>query len=177
MTRYEPSRNYLALGAVALVLGTLAGWMATRWVSAAVPAGVFFALAGLNFFLAFRPAIEVRNHSLTVGDKQILWAEVVEIRRTGWVSPLVIWMMLRDGSRELVIYPGALDSSRLLMEDMAHRLARQSDLGYPVLAAPVAAGEPIRGPLLNADDAAEVERLFQRLKTVGHLEPHSTDEK
>jgi hypothetical protein len=63
------------------------------------------------------------------------------------------------------------------MEDMAHRLARQSDLGYPVLAAPVAAGEPIRGPLLNADDAAEVERLFQRLKTVGHLEPHSTDEK
>ncbi|MCX6597740.1 MAG: hypothetical protein NTV70_15375 [Acidobacteria bacterium] len=177
MTRFEPSRNYLALGAVALALGTAAGWMATRWVSAAVPAGVFFALAGLNFFLAFRPAIEVRNHSLAVGQKQILWADVMEIRRTGWVSPLVIWLLLRDGSRELVIYPGALDSARLLMEDMARCLARPGDLGYPVMAAPVAAGEAIRGPLLNPDDEAEVERLFQRLKTVGHLEPNSTDEK
>ncbi|MCX6591875.1 MAG: hypothetical protein NTZ56_10145 [Acidobacteria bacterium] len=177
MTRYEPSRNYLALGAVALVLGTLAGWMATRWVSAAVPAGVFFALAGLNFFLAFRPAIEVRNHSLSVGHKQVLWADVVEIRRTGWVSPLVIWLMLRDGSRELVIYPGALDASRLLMDDMARRLNRQPDMGYSASAPPVLSGEAIRGPLLNPDDEAEVERLFQRLKTVGHLEPNSTDEK
>ena len=177
MTRYEPSRNYLALGAVALVLAAGAGWMAMRWVSAAVPAGVFFALAGLNFFLAFRPAIEVRNHSLSMGHKQVLWADVIEIRRTGWISPLVIWLMLRDGSRELLIYPGALDASRMLMEDMARRLARHGDLGYPVAAAPAVAGEPLRGPLLNPDDEAEVQRLFQRLKTVGHLEPNSTDEK
>jgi hypothetical protein len=34
-----------------------------------------------------------------------------------------------------------------------------------------------RYQLLRSDDEAEVERLFQRLKTVGHLDPKASDEK
>jgi hypothetical protein len=34
-----------------------------------------------------------------------------------------------------------------------------------------------RYQLLRPEDEAEVERLFQRLKTVGHLDPKASDEK
>jgi hypothetical protein len=37
-------------------------------------------------------------------------------------------------------------------------------------------GRPIRYPLLRQDDEAEIERLLQRLKSVGHLDPKSNDE-
>jgi hypothetical protein len=36
---------------------------------------------------------------------------------------------------------------------------------------------PLRYPVLSSEDEEEVERLFQRLKSVGHLESKSSDEK
>ncbi len=36
---------------------------------------------------------------------------------------------------------------------------------------------PLRYPVLRSEDEEEVERLFQRLKSVGHLESKSSDEK
>jgi hypothetical protein len=39
------------------------------------------------------------------------------------------------------------------------------------------ASAPLRYPVLRSEDEEEVERLFQRLKSVGHLESKSSDEK
>ena len=39
------------------------------------------------------------------------------------------------------------------------------------------AAAPVRYPVLSAEDEDEVERLFQRLKSVGHLESKNSDEK
>jgi len=177
MTRYEPSRNYFLLAGLALALGGFSGWVATRWYLAAIPAGVFAALGLLNLFLALRPTIEVRNGGITVGRRHIPWHEIAHVQRTGWISPLILWLILRDGDRKLLIYPGALDGSRRLFEDLSRRLARTWEEGYIPPRDSRGAPIPMKGPLLSSEDEADVERLFQRLKTVGHLEPNSTDEK
>ena len=38
-------------------------------------------------------------------------------------------------------------------------------------------GAPVRYPLLRAEDEEEVERMFQRLKSVGHLESKNSEDK
>lgn len=174
MTRYLPSRNYLYLALIALALTGLSSWMAFHWPAAAVPAGLFFATALLNFFLSSRPVIEITPITITVGDCEYLWSEISRIERTGWVSPLVVWLIFKDGNRLLVIYPGALAGSRRLGEEMMRHLSRsRENAAEPVTVGSTNSGK--RAPLLNADDEADVERMFQRLKTVGHLE--SPDEK
>lgn len=175
MTRYLPSRNYLYLGLIALALAGLCVWMAFRWPVAAVPVGLFVATAALNFFLYRRPTIEITPITITIGDCEYLWSEISRIERTGWISPLVVWLIFKDGNKLLVIYPGAMLGARKLSEEMMRRLTRSRE--NAVEPVPVSAGNTvIKGPLLNADDEAEVERLFRRLKTVGHLESGS-DEK
>lgn len=161
---------------VASALTVVCAAMATQWTLAAVPAGLFLASAALNLFLATRPVIELRADGIVVGEQPFLWNEIDRIERTGWVSPLVIWLLLDDGTRHLLIYPGALRASRKLSSELDRRLAAaqvsedhvESDRSSEGSALPVPAVEP--RPLLTAEDQAEVERLFQRLKTVGHLE-------
>lgn len=177
MTSYLPSRNYLYLGSVAIALSALCGYMAVYWPVSAVPSGLFFTTAALNFFLYFRPVIEIRPVSITIGKFEYLWSEVLRIERTGWISPLIFRLVLKDGRRLLVIYPGALTASRKLAEEMGKRLY-SSRTDFPEVD-PVSNddGDQPSPPFLNAEDAAEVERLFQRLKSVGHLEPGSPEEK
>jgi hypothetical protein len=143
--------------------------MVSRWPLAAIPTGLLLASAALNFFLALRPTIVLTNESLTFGKTSLRWSDIVRIDRTGWVSPLVVWLVLSDGSRKLLIYPGALRGSRRLSADLDRRMAASSPANRSASESGPAGGQE-RLPLLNADDEAEVERLFQRLKSVGHLE-------
>ncbi len=176
MTRYLPSRNYLHLGLLAIVLGFISVWVALTWLPAGVAAVLFFATAAINFFLFTRDAIEMGPDTLVLGDREYLWSEVARIEKTGWVSPLVVWIHLKDGRRELLIYPGALDGSRRLSDDLQRRLSRQRESAQLRAVGAAAGGSKRRRtPFLNAADEAEVERLFQRLKSVGHLE--SSEEK
>lgn len=178
MTRYIPSRSYAILAAIALALGGLSTWIAFRWLPAAVPAGLFLATSGLNFYLALRPAIELGARTIIVGDKEFLWSEIGRIERTGWVSPLVVRLIFKEGGQLLLIYPGALEGSRRLADDLMRRLSRSRENAHqPAMAQRALAHVPNDGerrPLLTAEDEADVERLFQRLKSVGHLE---SDEK
>jgi hypothetical protein len=156
---------------VALALATLSGFVIPRWALAAIPTGLFIASAALNFFLATRPVIVLTTEDVSIGSKSFRWLDIVRIDRTGWVSPLVVWLALADGSRQLMIYPGALSGSRRLSADLDRRLyaSREPDRGQAVTA-DVDSAPPDRLPLLTAEDEADVERLFQRLKSVGHLE-------
>jgi hypothetical protein len=187
MSRYIPSRHYMWAGFVAWGLAALSGWVAVNWTPALIALGLFLGSSGIMVFLALRPPIEIREKYLVIGNRAIPWGDIRRLDRTGWISPLIVRITLFDDSRILLIYPGDLDSANSLLRHL-RRFAREALIdGIPYrqfwgedLLAP-ADGKSLSSPryrVLRPDDEAEVERLYQRLKTVGRLDPkNSTDEK
>ena len=187
MTRYLPARHYLSFGTVALVLAIFSGWLGLDWTPAFIPALLFLLSATLMFLLAIRPPIEIHEGYLVIGKRVIPWMDIRRLDRTGWVSPLIVRITLFDDSKVILIYPGDLESCNTLLRHL-RRLSRDAMIdGVPyrqywgeVLAA---GGDRKQLPaprykILRPEDEAEVERLYQRLKTVGHLDQKkSTDEK
>ena len=154
-------------------------WFAPGWIAAALFAIPAVAL----FFLAFRPAIEIHETHLEIGRRQIPWAEIRRLDQTGWNVPLLISLTLSQERRVLLIHPGDFDSSSSLLRHL-RRHSREALLdgvpyrqfwGEPPSAAPAQIAPP-RYPLLRPEDEDEVERMFQRLKSVGHLERRDADE-
>src|SRR5437868_6154648 len=187
MTRYLPAKHYLWLGAAAVVFSGLSIWFATTVSLAYVPAALFLLTAIFLFAMALRPAIEIHEGFLSVGKRITPWMDIRRLDRTGWISPLIVRVTLFDDSRLVLVYPGDLDSCNSLLRHL-RRLSRDALIdGIPyrqywgeLLAA---GGErkqtpPPRYRILRPEDEAEVERLYQRLKTVGNLDQkNSTDEK
>ena len=187
MTRYLPAKQYVWLGAAAVVFSGLSTWLATTVALAFVPAALFLLTAVFLFVMALRPAIEIHEGYLAVGKRITPWMDIRRLDRTGWISPLIVRVTLFDDSRLLLVYPGDLDSCNSLLRHL-RRLSRDALIdGIPyrqywgeLLAA---GGErkqtpPPRYRILRPEDEAEVERLYQRLKAVGNLDQkNSTDEK
>ncbi|MGA3238993.1 MAG: hypothetical protein ABSG03_22165 [Bryobacteraceae bacterium] len=188
MTRYEPARHYLWFGISAVLLAGLAGWFGWAYASLSYgAAGLLILTAALAFALAFRPAVETHEAYLTIGRRVIPWMDIRRLDRTGWLSPLIVRVTLFDDTRFALIYPGDIDACNTLLRNLRY-LSRDALIdGIPyrqywgeVLAA---GGEPKQkmGPryrILLPEDEAEVERLYQRLKSVGNLDQkNSTDEK
>jgi hypothetical protein len=188
MTRFLPARHYQWFGIAAVALAGLIGWAATTLSLpiAYVPAGLVLLFAGLLLFLAFRPAIEIHEGYLSIGSRIIPWMDIRRLDRTGWISPLIVRVTLFDDSRLLLVYPGDLDSCNSLLRHL-RRLSRDAMIdGIPyrqywgeVLAPSERKQSALpRYRILRPEDEAEVERLYQRLKTVGNLDQkNSTDEK
>jgi hypothetical protein len=187
MTRYTPSTHYLHGGLAALVLAGFSAWCGLSWPLALIPAVLFLASGGVLGFLALRPPVEVHESHLAIGKRAIPWLDIRRLDRTGWISPLVVHITLFDDSRFSLIYPGDLDSANSLLRHL-RRAARGALIdGIPYRQfwgeGPAKGGDrrPQPGPrvrVLRPEDEAEVERLFQRLKTAGHIDPkNSTDEK
>lgn len=188
MTRYSPSRSYLTAGLMALALAAFCGWTAFEWASAAaIPAVLFLLSAGLLLFLATRPPIEIQDEALVVGTRSVAWENIRRVDRTGWLSPLLVHVTLANDRRILLIYPGDLDSANSLLRHLRRSAHYALIDGIPY---DQFWGDEIEEPaeapklpspkyrLLRQDDEAEVERLYQRLKTVGHLDSSNTsDEK
>src|ERR1039458_3362880 len=194
MTRYLPARHYRWFGMSAVALAALCGWLGTELHAAYVPAGLFLLTAGLLFSMAFRPAIEIHEGYVSIGGRIIPWVDIRRLDRTGGISPLIIHITLFDDprlvddSRLLLVYPGGLDNRNSLVRPPA-RLSRDALIDsipyrqyWGEVLAP--ASERKQSPpmpryrILRPDDEAEVERLYQRLKTVGNLDQkNSTDEK
>lgn len=167
-------------------MACFSGWWAAHWTLAIVPAVLFLFSAAAVLLLASQPAVELRQDALHIGKRVIPWSQIRSLDRTGWISPLVVHITLRDSSRILLIYPGDLDSANSLLRGL-RRSAREALIdGVPHRqfwnepASPAAQPDAAPAPkyqLMLPEDEAEVERLFQRLKTVGHLDPkNSTDE-
>ncbi len=143
-----------------------------------IAAGLFFFTAALMLALGFVPAVEVHETHLAIGKRIIPWDDIRRLDRTGFISPLVMNITLDKNRRVLLIYPGGLEASNMLMRHL-RRMAREALIdGIPYrqfwgeaitqnqerrMASP-------KYQLLLPEDEAEVERLFQRLKTVGHLD-------
>jgi len=186
VTRYLPARHYLTFGVVALGLATFSGWLGVQFTAAFIPAVLFLASAALLLGLAVRPPVEVQEGYLVIGKRVIPWMDVRKLDRTGWLSPLVVRITLYDDETVHLIYPGDLDSCKTLLRSL-RRMCRDALIdGIPyrqywgeVL---TQSGERKSPPshryrLLLPEDELEVERLYQRLKSVGHIDPKkSSDE-
>jgi hypothetical protein len=188
MTRYEPAQHYRWFGVASVVLAGLAGWFGWNWAPLSfVATAMFLATAGLLFAMALRPAIEIHEGYVSIGKRIVPWMDIRRLDRTGWVSPLIARVTLFDDSRFLLIYPGDLDSCTSLLRHL-RRLSRDALIdGVPYrqywgeMTTSVERKQqpaPPRYRILRPEDEAEVERLYQRLKTVGNLDQkNSTDEK
>jgi hypothetical protein len=181
VTRYVPSRYYFQAGLVALGAGAFSFWWGLTWTPAFIPAALCAAAAGLLIFLATRPAIEVHETHLTIGTRIIPWPDIRRVDR-GWDWPLLVHLTLHESSRVLLIYPGNAHSARTLLRQL-RRNAREALIdGTPYRRywrdSAAEAPAPPRYHLLRPEDEAEVERLYQRLKSVRSLDPdRPADEK
>lgn len=186
MTRYTPARHYLTFGIVAFVLAGFSAWLGMDWTPALIPTVLFLVSSVLLLLMAFRPGIEIHEGYLSIGRRLVPWMDIRRLDRTGWISPLIVRITLFDDSHIHVIYPGDLDSCNSLLRHL-RRLSRDALIdGIPyrqywgeVLAPGNDRKEipPPRYRILRPEDEAEVERLYQRLKTVGKLDENTTDEK
>ncbi len=170
-------------------LGSPASWSPASWSPAswspAWIAAAFFALpAVILLVVAFRPSIEIHETHLRIGRRDIPWSQIARLDQTGWNVPLAVYLTIKDEGRLLVIYPGDLDSSASLLRYLRRysREALLDGIPYRQFWGEPAANErrqlPLpRYPLLRPEDEEEVERMFQRLKTVGHLERRNPDDK
>jgi hypothetical protein len=182
MTRYRPARHYLVFGCVALAFSGLSGWFGSHYAPLALLASLLFLATAVGLFaLASRPAIEVHEGHLGIGRRIIPWMDIRRVDRTGWISPLLVRLTLYDDSRIMLVYPGDLESCNTLLRQLRRRSRDAQIDGVPYrqywgeVSAPASAPERMQMPprryrVLRPEDEAEVERLYQLLKTVGHLD-------
>lgn len=185
VSRYLPSRHYLSAGFIALGLAAFSTWVGLRWAPAFIPASLFLMSAAVVLFIALQPPIEIYESHLRVKRRSIPWHQIRRLDRTGWVSPLVVHITLVDDERVLLIYPGDLESANGLLRHL-HRYSREALIdgipyrqfwGDALQALPERRQLPSpKYHLLRPEDEAEVERMFQRLKTVGHIDPKKSSE-
>jgi hypothetical protein len=205
VARFTPSRRYLVMAIVAAGGAALSVWSALRWDSASLlddaawmphgwglafsPAWIAAALFAIPavalFLLAFRPAIEIHATHLEMGRRQIPWAEIRRLDQSRWNVPLLVYLTLNEQRRVWLLYPGDFDSSASLLRHLRRncREALLDGVPYrqfwgepPAASAAPAMLPPPRYPLLRPEDEQEVERMFRRLKSVGHLERRDADE-
>ena len=118
-----------------------------------------------------------------------MWREIRRLDQTGWIAPLAVTLTLSNDRRVLLLYAGDLDSSTSLLRHL-RRYSRNALLdGIPYRqawgeleslqnAGAAKTPEPARRqappavhrPLLRPEEEEEIERMFQRLKSVGRLD-------
>src|SRR5262252_4559350 len=183
MMRYLPARHYLSFGIVAFALSAFSGWIGLGWTPGFIPCALFLLSGAVLVYMYYRPPIELHPHHLSIGNRSIHWLDIRRVDRTGWDSPLIVRLTLFDDSRVLLIYPGNLDSCQALLRHL-RRASRDALIdgvpyrqywGEMLSSSPDARGSVApRYRLLRTEDEAEVERLYQRLKTVGNLDQKSS---
>lgn len=109
----------------------------------------------------------------------ILWNSILRVDRTGWITPLGLFLELDTKRRIFLLYPGDLENSKQLLR-MIRKYSREALLdGLPHrdvwgdAVPPPTAARPLPSPryqLLRSEDEAEVERMFQQLKSAGRID-------
>jgi hypothetical protein len=159
-------------------------WMGLRWAPSWTAAALFAVSGALLLLVALRPAIEIHETHLAIGRRLIPWGDIRRIDQTGWNAPLAVHLTLADQQRILLFYPGDHDSSTSLVRHLRRysRLALLDGVPYRQFwgEPPEAKDEPIKPakyPLMRPEDEEEIERMFQRLKSVGRLDGRGADDK
>ncbi|MGI8742792.1 MAG: hypothetical protein ACR2NN_09520 [Bryobacteraceae bacterium] len=183
ITQYRASQYFRWAGFVALAIALFSAWVAFRWPYAWIAAGLSLASATAVFLVAFGPRIEIYESHLKIGNRGIPWAHIRRLDRR-FPVPLIVRLSLADKRRVLLIHAGDSDSCHSLLRQLRRNSREALIDGIPHKQfwgelprqglGGKQAGPP--RPLLLPDDEAEVERLFQRLKSVGHIDPKGSSE-
>ena len=197
LARFTSSRVYVSLTLFAVGGAVFSAWNALRWAPSWIAAALFALSALVLAAVTIRPVIEIYETHLAIGPRMIPWRDIRRVDQTGWNTPLIVVLTLHDGQRMHLLHSGDLDSSSSLLRHL-RRFSREALLdgvtyrefwgelaaaankptkNSPPETADKDAPAPLRYPVLRSEDEEEVERLFQRLKSVGHLESKSSDEK
>jgi hypothetical protein len=176
--RFAPSRKFLLLACAALVGAAVSAAVAWQSPLVWIAVGLFLATSIGLFLLCGQPVIEIHDTHLQVGRRAILWTDIRRVDQTNWKAPLAVHLVLAGDKRLLLIYPGKLEACEALVRYL-RRYSREALLdgvsyrqfwGEPAVTERRQLPPPPRYPLLRAEDEEEVERMFQRLKTVGHID-------
>lgn len=181
LARYVPSRRYASLTIFAIAGAVFSAWMGQRWTPSWMAAGLFAASAIALARIALRPAVEIYETHLSMGRRSIPWGEIRRVDQTGWSSPLAVHLTLATGERLLLLYPGDLDGCGSLLRHI-RRFSRGALLdgipyrqfwGEPPVSGKNARETVQKYPVLPPEEEEEIERMLQRLRTVGHIDSRS----
>jgi len=188
---FLPSRLYSRVGWAALAGVLISVLCGLRTPLAYIPAFLCALTAAVLFWLAARPPIRIGDTQFNIGERSVAWREVREINSSRFLSPLILKIRLTNARHATLVYPGEPESIEQLLfqlrknshlasfDGVAHRdywtwlSLNGSQTENPVL------DQPVR--MLSQDEEDEIERLYQKLKTVGRLDsriesPNAADE-
>jgi hypothetical protein len=182
---FVPARLYARVGWAALAGSLVCVLCGFRAPLAFIPALLCAATAAGLFWLAARPPIRIGETQFNVGERAVAWREVREINRSRFVSPLVLRIKLTNCRHKTLVYPGEPERiERLLLQLRKNsQLATFDGVAYRdywtwsslsgVRGDNPALDQPVR--MFSSEDEEEIERLYQKLKTVGRLDSRGTD--
>jgi hypothetical protein len=182
---YVPSRLYARVGWAALVGAIVCILCGFRAPLALIP-GVLCALtAGGLFWLSALPHIRVGATQFHIGERTIAWQEVREINSSRFVSPLILKLKLTNSRRKTLIFPGDPEQIARLMYQLRKNSSWATFDGVAYRdywtwndikeqsGSESKNDNPVR--MISQDDEEEIERMFQKLKSVGRLDSRKTD--
>jgi hypothetical protein len=182
---FVPARVYARVGWATLAGSLLCVLAAFREPLTLIPALVFACAAAALFWLAARPPIRIGETQFNVGERAIAWREIREINRSRFVSPLVLRLRLTNSRQKVLIYPGEPEQVQRLLTELRRnsQLATFDGVTYRdywtwcTLNAPQGHNPLLEQPvrMFSTEDEAEVERLYQKLKTVGRLDTRTPE--
>lgn len=179
---FRPSRLYARTGLAALAFCAICALCGLRAPLAFIPGALCGVTAAGLFWLASRPPVQTGDTQFNIGERAIAWCEVREINSSRFVSPLVLRLKLTNSRRRWLVFPGEPEQIAKLMYQLkkGSYLAKFDGVAYrdywtciSLEASPEGpiAEQPVR--MLSADEEDEIESMYQKLKSVGHLDSRS----
>lgn len=190
LARYRPSRRYILFALLSICGTGFSIWTGLHWPSTWIAAGLFGATSLALIALLAQPGIQIHETHLQVGRRIIPWRDIRKLDQTGWSAPLAVSITLSNDHRVFLVFAGDADSSTGLLRHL-RRYSRNALLdGVPYreawgeVAKPPEAAKtresspsseqpatpPVHRPLLRPEEEEEIERMFQRLKSVGRFD-------
>lgn len=182
---FLPSRLYANVGWASLAGSLVCVLCAFKAPYAFIPAFFCILTAAGLFWLASRPPIYIGETQFNIGERAIAWREVKEINHSRFLVPLILKIKLTNSRHKILVYPGDLARVELLLTQLRRGSHLATFDGVPYRdywrrvsieapSAEVSQPEP-QMRLFSSEDEAEIERLFQMLKTDGRLESREAD--
>lgn len=179
-----PRRAYLFTAAISICLALITVKLASQTALAWVATCGLSVFAAVFIFLALQPDVLIYPGFLQHGKKRIYWDEIEQVDSTSWISPLLLTLKLVQGRTHTILFPGNVSLCLELLGTIRRRARRALLDGVPWEVYWQRNSWPARVPenlprpryrLLRPEDEAEVERLYQLLKTAGRLDATSSE--
>ncbi|MBV9760646.1 MAG: hypothetical protein JO340_08780 [Acidobacteriaceae bacterium] len=184
---YLPSRLYPRIGWAALAGALICALCGLRAPLAFIPGALCAMTSGLLFWLWKRPPIRLGETQFNIGERAIAWREVREINHSRFVSPLILNIKLTNSRHKVMIYPGEPERIEKLMWHLRKNsymatfdgVSHRDYWAWAAVAQARGENPPAEQPvrMVSSDEEDEIERMYQRLKTVGRLDTRSPESK